>query len=369
MLDFWSNTLMNISTLFYFVNLGIFCGCITINVAYILTQTMNIMQDKPNKKDFKLHTKSTSFCGGIGILMAYIVVVLGGIEISQNIDSNKSLIFHIRDFYEYAGLHFYISCCVVLCAGLISDISRQRLKLVFFLQIFGFCIFYSLLLLLNIGHIFNVVFLFILSCLFLFLATNSINIIDGINGNATLCSIAILSSICYMSYQTQSNFIVFASGLLLGILLVFLVFNYPFGKMFLGDSGAFLLGFSIGSLLLLCVLYYGINIWYCTALLLYHMCAMLSNLVMQIIFLRNRKISQQIRWQTHNFHLHTMMWKYFSHATTLIINGVFMCFILFITCYYRDTMMIFLASLVFCVIYAICFIILYKKSKNLYYKA
>lgn len=361
---------MNISTLFYFANLGIFCGCITLVITYILAQTMNIMQDKPNKSVFKLHTKNTPLCGGISIFIAYIVVILGGIEIQNVSYVNKLLSIYVGGFYEYAGLHFYISCCVVLCAGIIKDISNKtKLQLMFCIQMLGFCIFYILLYLLNIQHDYNMVLIFILSCFFLFIATNSINTIDGIHGNAVICSMAILFAICYVSYKTQSNFIVFASSILFGILLIFILFNYPFGRMFLGDSGAFLLGFCIGALLLLCVLHYRINIWYCLSLLLYPMCAILSSLITQILFARkHNKISWQILWQPHALHLHTMMWKYFSHVATLIINGVFICFIVLVTYYYKNNMIIFISSVIFCVIYAICFIIFYNKNINLYYK-
>lgn len=361
---------MNISTLFYFANLGIFCGCIAMVIAYILTQTMNVMQDKPNEAIFKFHSKNTPLCGGISIFIAYIVVVLGGIEI-QNISSTKILNSHVGDFYEYAGLHFYISCCIILCSGIIKDIGNKvKLQLMFYIQMCGFCVFYFLLYLLNIQHDYNMALIFISICLFLFISTNGINTIDGIHGNAALCGIAILFAICYISYQTQSNFIAFASSVLIGILSIFLLFNYPFGRMFLGDSGAFLLGFCIGALLLLCALHYKINMWYCIALLLYPICAMLSSLIIQIFFIRkDNKISWKILWQPHYLHLHTMMWKSLNHVATLIINGAFICFIVLITYYYKNTMIIFVSSAIFCLIYTICFIVFYRKNINLYHKA
>lgn len=356
---------MNIFTPFYFANLGVFCGCITMVIAYILAQTMNVMQDKPSDAGFKLHKKNTPLCGGISIFIAYIVVVLGGIEI-RDVNSTNKLLFYNGDFYEYAGLHFYIACCIVLCAGIIKDLNnRAKMRMIFCVQILGFCIFYILLLQLNIqSH--SMILVFMPSCIFLFIATNGINTIDGIHGNAALCGMQVLFSLCCVSYHSQSNFVVFAASVLLGILCIFILFNYPFGRMFLGDNGAFLIGFCIGALILLCVLYYGINIWYCIALLLYPMCAMLSSLVIKV---SSGARIWHILWQPNAFHLHTMMWRHFGYYTTIIIHLVLMCFIAVITYYHKDNIMIFISSAVFCVIYAVCFIIFYRKNANLYSKA
>ena len=94
---------MEFSTLLYFANLGIFCGCITMGISYILAQTMNVMQDKPDTKRFKLHTKTTPLCGGISIFIAYVVVVLGGIEIpfishNNHVSRTNTIFTNMLDF-------------------------------------------------------------------------------------------------------------------------------------------------------------------------------------------------------------------------------------------------------------------------------
>ncbi len=349
------------------MNLGIFCGCITMVIAYILAQTMHIMQDKPEMKKEAFHSKNTPLCGGIGIFIAYIVVVLGGIEI-PNIhynNTNQTIDFSIGYFYEYGGLHLYLACCIILCSGIIKDIyGKTKLWLMLCMQICGFCIFTLLFYFLNIQHEHNLIFTLLLCCIFLFLTTNSINTIDGINGNAVLYSIFILLSLCFVAYQTQSNFIGFAASILLGILFVFLLFNYPFGKMFLGDSGAFLLGFCIGGLLLLSMLHYKINAWYCYALFLYPICAILSSLTLNIFFIKKnpKQTLLQALWRPHTIHLHYLLWQYCRNTTAFVINGCYACFIVFITYYYQQTSMIIIASISFCIFYILCFTILWKRK-------
>lgn len=354
---------MEFFTLLYFINLGVFCGCITISISYIIAQTMHIMQDKPNAKNFKLHAKSTPLCGGIAIFIAYVVIILGGIEMPHNYYVNHATNINFVNFYEYAGFHFYIACSIVFFSGIIKDIyGKTILWLMFCIQICGFCVFHLLFYLLDIEYDYNLLLILLPCYVSLFLTTNGMNTIDGINGNATLYSIIVLLALCYIAYQTQSNFICFAAGVLLGILFVFLLFNYPFGKMFLGDSGAFLLGFCIGSLVLLCVLYYDINMWYCAMLLLYPICSIISSLIVQSYYIRKKNTITLIEalHQQHNLHLHHILQKYVGNIAAIVINAFFACFVVFITYYYTETYVIVTAGVFFCLFYAICFIIYFR---------
>ncbi|MDC0495989.1 undecaprenyl/decaprenyl-phosphate alpha-N-acetylglucosaminyl 1-phosphate transferase [Planktomarina temperata] len=73
--------------------------------------------------------------------------------------------------------------------------------------------------------------------------TNAFNFIDGLNGLAacTAGSIVLCLSIAFYTLgdPQMANTVIILMPLLLG----FLTLNYPFGKIFLGDTGAYLLGF------------------------------------------------------------------------------------------------------------------------------
>lgn len=82
---------------------------------------------------------------------------------------------------------------------------------------------------------------------------NAINIIDGYNGLASGYAVIVLAALAWVAGQVGDPVVLAASLAMLGALLGFLVWNYPAGKIFLGDGGAYLLGFWLGELAVLLV--------------------------------------------------------------------------------------------------------------------
>ena len=77
---------------------------------------------------------------------------------------------------------------------------------------------------------------------------NAFNIIDGYNGLSSMVAVIILSGIAYVAFQVSDFPIMIAALAMIGALLGFLVFNYPRGLIFLGDGGAYFVGFWIAEL-------------------------------------------------------------------------------------------------------------------------
>ncbi|MEP7303031.1 MAG: glycosyltransferase [Caldimonas sp.] len=77
---------------------------------------------------------------------------------------------------------------------------------------------------------------------------NAVNIIDGFNGLASMCVFFMLSAIAYVALQTGDQFVLTASTTTIGAVLGFFVWNFPAGRIFLGDGGAYLLGFVVAEL-------------------------------------------------------------------------------------------------------------------------
>lgn len=99
---------------------------------------------------------------------------------------------------------------------------------------------------------------------------NAINIIDGFNGLATVVSICILLSLGYVALQVNDTFILVAALIVAGAAAGFLVWNYPAGLIFLGDGGAYFLGFMLGELSVLLVMRNPeVSTWYAVLLLIY----------------------------------------------------------------------------------------------------
>lgn len=72
---------------------------------------------------------------------------------------------------------------------------------------------------------------------------NAINLIDGVNGLAAGTSAIILSGFAVVAWQFDDLEIMGACFVGIGALLGFLLFNFPTGRLFLGDAGAYTIGF------------------------------------------------------------------------------------------------------------------------------
>ncbi|MBU3556853.1 glycosyltransferase family 4 protein [Polynucleobacter sp. Ross1-W9] len=77
---------------------------------------------------------------------------------------------------------------------------------------------------------------------------NAFNIIDGYNGLSSMVAVIILSGITYVAFLVGDYSVMVASLAMIGALLGFLVWNYPRGLIFLGDGGAYFIGFWIAEL-------------------------------------------------------------------------------------------------------------------------
>lgn len=95
----------------------------------------------------------------------------------------------------------------------------------------------------NFFFINNKLFLFCFSILCILLFINSMNLIDGINGLSSLILLFYLFFFILVSYQKQFDFDY--KLLLLITFVIFLFYNFN-GKMFMGDSGIYLLSSLIG---------------------------------------------------------------------------------------------------------------------------
>jgi UDP-N-acetylmuramyl pentapeptide phosphotransferase/UDP-N-acetylglucosamine-1-phosphate transferase len=99
---------------------------------------------------------------------------------------------------------------------------------------------------------------------------NAVNIIDGFNGLASVVTICMLISLSYVAWQVGDVFVLSAALMVAGATAGFLIWNYPIGLIFLGDGGAYFIGFMLGELALLLVMRNpAVSTWYAALLLIY----------------------------------------------------------------------------------------------------
>lgn len=80
---------------------------------------------------------------------------------------------------------------------------------------------------------------------------NSVNIIDGFNGLASMCVAIMLAALSYVAVQVGDPVIAALSLAGIGAVLGFFLWNFPAGLIFLGDGGAYFLGFLVAELSIL----------------------------------------------------------------------------------------------------------------------
>lgn len=202
--------------------------------------------DNLNGEPQKFHTIPTPRLGGLGIFFSFFMLSL--------------LIFFHRK--EINFLMFAISSSVVFFAGLIEDITRKvkpsiRLISAMISAALGIYLLGGLLPRLNIVFI-DTFFEFKAFAVFVTLVavtgvSNAFNIIDGYNGLASMVSVIIFSSFAYVAFKLNDMFLVEICFFMIFATLAFFILNYPTGKIFLGDGGAYFIGFMVAEVSILIV--------------------------------------------------------------------------------------------------------------------
>ncbi len=72
---------------------------------------------------------------------------------------------------------------------------------------------------------------------------NSINIIDGFNGLASMVAMMMFVSLAYVAFRVGDTLVLTIAFAMIGAILGFFIWNFPAGHIFLGDGGAYMIGF------------------------------------------------------------------------------------------------------------------------------
>ena len=83
--------------------------------------------------------------------------------------------------------------------------------------------------------------------------THAFNIIDGLNGLASGVAVIVLAGLGWIAHGLGDLLLLQLSVGTIAAILGFMLVNFPFGRIFLGDGGAYLIGFLVAecSILLL----------------------------------------------------------------------------------------------------------------------
>lgn len=206
--------------------------------------------DKPNER--KVHSTPIVTVGGVGIFLG---LVLSFCLFTLWQDSARgSLDSPLVSYKEHIHLWLlFIASLILVGVGIWDDLKdcNPFVKLGF--QILAALVFVGFRVTSGKAWRFEdlplQVFLLNLMILsgWMVLLMNAINLIDGLDGLAA-GTVAIASFWLMMSNSTMdSQFLTWVAALLVGSCLAFLVFNFNPATIFMGDTGALLLGFWLGA--------------------------------------------------------------------------------------------------------------------------
>lgn len=203
----------------------------------------------------KFHVNPTSRLGGLGIMAGYLAALVVIFMVRRNQSSDFST--EINFWY---GL--LLAALPVFIGGLYEDLTHEvgptvRLLLALFSAAMvywglGIGVFRT-----DVGLVDALLQLpaatFFVTLLVVAGFTHSVNIIDGFHGLASGSVIIMLFGLMTLGWLNQDGLVLSLSGVLLLSTVGFFALNWPSGKIFLGDAGAYLLGFWVVELGLILV--------------------------------------------------------------------------------------------------------------------
>ena len=134
--------------------------------------------------------------------------------------------------------------------------------------------------------------------------SNSVNIIDGMNGLASMCATMMTVALAYIAWRVGDELICSIALATAGATLGFFVWNYPRGQVFLGDGGAYLLGFIVAELgILLTTRHPQVSMLSPLLLVAYPVLETLFTMY------RRRVIQKRSMTQPDGSHLHTLIYR------------------------------------------------------------
>lgn len=130
--------------------------------------------------------------------------------------------------------------------------------------------------------------------------TNAVNIIDGCNGLAGSTAIAILAGLGFLGWRCGDALVLELALLGIGAAIGFLLLNYPRGLLFMGDGGAYFLGFWCAEIAVLLVCRHPeVSAWQVLALHAYP--------VIEVLFSIARRAGKGDPTMPDRLHLHTLL--------------------------------------------------------------
>jgi len=213
----------------------------------------------------KFHSRPVPRVGGVGIFLA----LLGGIISLYFLGATQTR--------EFALL--VLASSIAFAAGTIEDLTKRvspTARLLATMLAAGAAVFLLDIRITHIGILGIDSLLAIalisgaLTCVAVAGLANAVNIIDGFNGLAAIVAAMMFLSLSYVALQVGDSFVLSVALVFVGATLGFFLWNFPAGLIFLGDGGAYLIGFMLAELAIVLVMRHPqVSVWYPVLMFIY----------------------------------------------------------------------------------------------------
>lgn len=206
---------------------------IAFSLAFILTPLVRLLAFRFNLLDHPkahgIHSKPVPRIGGIAIYFAFVAGALWQMDLSQQL---KGVL---------------VGSTIIFVTGLWDDLFKLKAKVRLFIQIAALAIMmfkYGVVLDIFENKILNGFF----TALGIIGITNAVNFLDNMDGLATGLVMISSAAILSIAAMTQQFWLAYLCAALIGSCGGFLLHNFRKAHVFMGDSGATFLGFTLASL-------------------------------------------------------------------------------------------------------------------------
>ena len=317
---------MDSNNLFFSIFLIIF-GLFFYKYVLVIFNKFNLkfLIDEEFNKPQAFHDFPVSTVGGAGIFFSLLIVCL------------YSFLYQEIIYYEYLSF-----CTLFFILGLSDDLKlnlRPKFRLILMIVFLIISVIFNDFYIENTGVRFlnrfleiDIFALFFICLCFLFIINGS-NLIDGYYGLLSIHTLIILINLFFINYLNGNNNLAFFIFYEILIVVVFLKYNFPKAKVFLGDSGSYLLGtFTAITAVKTSIENPEISPFY--------FCILLFYLFFEVFFSFLRKIivEKQSPLFPDRKHLHMLIYKYLlknnnsklksNYYVSVILNSVYLILIL-----------------------------------------
>lgn len=202
---------------------------------------------------------------GVGVqkVHSHWVPRLGGVPIFVALTSSLLILAWLTQTEVNTSLALVVCVLPAFGIGLVEDITRRagvltRLVLTMVSAALGWWLLDAKLLRLDIPYVDSFLVTYSAAAFVLTLVAaagiaHAVNIIDGYNGLSGFFVTVVFLSLALVAWQVDDVFVCRLALLSAASTIGFLVWNFPSGRIFLGDAGAYLLGYLIALLSILLV--------------------------------------------------------------------------------------------------------------------